>query len=55
MDGIPFENNTVEMFCLKGVGDDKYTLFISNWNLLNLNITDKKLNVYINNYLVNKH
>ena len=51
MDGIPFGNNTVEVFSLKGKDEGSYTVFMSNWNLLNLNITEKMLKVYVNNYV----
>eukprot|EP01084_Bolivina_argentea_P201164 343901_1 len=54
MDGIIFGNNTIEMFCLKGVNNNHYSVFMSNWNLLNLNITEKMLKVYVNNYIDNE-
>eukprot|EP01083_Nonionella_stella_P000610 1713_1 len=54
MDGTLVADNTVEMFVLKGSVEGQFTVFISNWNLLNLNITQKELNVYVHNYVDEK-
>eukprot|EP01084_Bolivina_argentea_P212746 361570_1 len=54
MDDISVINNTIELYCIKGINDNHYTVFISNYNLLSLNITNKILNLYISNYINNK-